>query len=439
MQEDDPRSSLWRAFGPGLLFAGAAVGVSHIVQSTRVGGTFGTGAVVIVVASCLVKWQAFRFGPLYTAATGRSLLAGYRRQGRWVLGLYAMLTAAILFTTLAAVTVVSAGLLLNLIALGPPLEALGVAPAYHATAVSGVLLLMTGVLLWGGGYAWLEQLMKIVMPVLIAATFAATAIALSRFSAADVTLLPVIDTSSSVGLTAATIGWMPAPIDIVIWSSLWALAKARTHRTKPSLQGVLRDFDIGYAITLVLGICFVLLGAAIMFKEGVAFKSGAAGFAGQVVDLYTSHLGGWSWPLIASAAFLAMFSTTIAVADGFPRAVAALFAEAFGDHTDATEGSQKAYWWTFIVGSVGAMLVLIFTLGREGVSFTSLVDFVTVTSFIAAPLLAFFNHRAVHSHDVPKEFRPSRLVTVWSWVGIALMASFAIAYVIFRVSLFMQA
>jgi Mn2+/Fe2+ NRAMP family transporter len=422
-----------------VLFAGAAVGVSHIVQSTRVGGTFGTGAVVIVVVSCLVKWQAFRFGPLYTAATGHSLLTGYRSQGRWVLGLYALLTAAILFTTLAAVTVVTAGLLLNLVAIGPSLEALGVGPAYHATTVSGMLFLLTGFILWRGGYAWLDRLMKVVMPVLIVATFAATAIALSRFSAADVTFFPAIDTSSSVGLTAATIGWMPAPIDIAVWSSLWALARARTKRLKPSMKGVLRDFDIGYTVTLVLGICFVVLGAAIMFKEDIAFKTGAAGFAGQVVDLYTANLGDWSWPIIATAAFLAMFSTTIACVDGFPRAVAALFAEAFGDRTDSTEGSRSAYWWTFLGGSIGAMLILIFTLGREGVSFTSLVDFVTVTSFIAAPVLAFFNHRAVHSSDVPREFRPSRFVTAWSWVGIALMASFALAYIIFRVSLLGQA
>jgi Mn2+/Fe2+ NRAMP family transporter len=281
--------------------------------------------------------------------------------------------------------------------------------------------------------------MKIVMPLLMVATLAATAIALTRFAWADVTLLPAIDTSSNVGLTAATIGWMPAPIDIAIWSSLWALARARTEQVTPSMRGVLRDFDVGYLATLILGVCFVVLGAAIMFNTGGTFKAGAAGFAGQVVELYTANLGEWSWPIIATAAFLAMLSTTITCADGFPRAVAALLSEAWPEHNCGPEGSRKAYWGTFVAGTVGAMLILAFTLGREGVSFTNLVDFVTITSFIAAPILAFFNHRAVHSAEVPVKDRPSALVSAWSWIGIALMASFALGYIVFRVWLFTSA
>ncbi len=41
-----------KSLGPGLLFAGAAIGVSHLVQSTRAGADFGFGliwALVIVV------------------------------------------------------------------------------------------------------------------------------------------------------------------------------------------------------------------------------------------------------------------------------------------------------------------------------------------------------------------------------------------------------
>ena len=32
-----------KKLGPGLLFAGAAIGVSHLVQSTRAGADFGWG------------------------------------------------------------------------------------------------------------------------------------------------------------------------------------------------------------------------------------------------------------------------------------------------------------------------------------------------------------------------------------------------------------
>ncbi|MCH2161169.1 MAG: hypothetical protein MK085_04765 [Phycisphaerales bacterium] len=425
--------SRWKAFGPGLLFAGAAVGVSHIVQSTRGGATFGTAAVLIVVASCLVKWPAFRFGPLYSAATGSSLLAGYRRQGKWVLALFGLLTVSILFTTLAAVTVVTAGLLINLLSLQEVFGNWGLDGRHSAALVSLGLLTGTAILLALGGYRWLDLVMKVAMPILVVATLIATIIALTRMSAGNINFLPPIDTSGEIGLTAAIVGWMPAPLDIAVWSSLWALARARTSGTRLDSRGVLQDFDAGYILTLGLAVCFVLMGAAMMYNTGNTFSNSAAAFAGEVVNLYTEQLGNWSWPVIAIAAFLAMLSTTVTVADGFPRAVAALVSEAWPERNQGPEGAKSTYWVVFALGAVGAMLILVFMLGREGVNFTHLVDFVTITSFIAAPILAYLNHRVVHSDEVPAEFQPSPLLRTWSWFGIVVMGSFALAYVVFRI------
>ena len=41
--------------GPGLLFAGAAIGVSHLVQSTRAGADFGWG----LIWAILSVWSTF--------------------------------------------------------------------------------------------------------------------------------------------------------------------------------------------------------------------------------------------------------------------------------------------------------------------------------------------------------------------------------------------
>ena len=65
-----PPRPFWTAFGPGLLFAGAAVGVSHLVQSTRAGASYGLAMLAIVLLANIVKFPAFRFGPHYAAATG---------------------------------------------------------------------------------------------------------------------------------------------------------------------------------------------------------------------------------------------------------------------------------------------------------------------------------------------------------------------------------
>ena len=53
--------SFWTAFGPGLLFAGAAVGVSHLVQSTRAGASFGLSILIIVILANIIKFPGFRF------------------------------------------------------------------------------------------------------------------------------------------------------------------------------------------------------------------------------------------------------------------------------------------------------------------------------------------------------------------------------------------
>jgi Mn2+/Fe2+ NRAMP family transporter len=80
--------------GPGLLFAGAAIGVSHLVQSTKAGANFGFGLLWALLLINLIKYPFFQFGPRYAAATGESLLEGYNKLGKGVLKAYALLTIA---------------------------------------------------------------------------------------------------------------------------------------------------------------------------------------------------------------------------------------------------------------------------------------------------------------------------------------------------------
>src|SRR5690606_3268942 len=83
------RTTMYKAlqerFGPGLMFAASAVGVSHLVQSTRGGAGFGAGILLVIVLICLLKYPLFLFGAWYTAATGNTVIEGYRQLGRWIL------------------------------------------------------------------------------------------------------------------------------------------------------------------------------------------------------------------------------------------------------------------------------------------------------------------------------------------------------------------
>ena len=97
-------TSIIKKLGPGLLFAGAAIGVSHLVQSTRAGADYGLGLVWALLLVTLFKYPFFEFGPRYTGATGESLLDGYKRLGKPVLWLYFILSLGTMFTIQTAVT-----------------------------------------------------------------------------------------------------------------------------------------------------------------------------------------------------------------------------------------------------------------------------------------------------------------------------------------------
>ena len=58
----------------------------------------------------------------------------------------------------------------------------------------------------------------------------------------------------------------------------------------------------------------------------------------------------------------------------------------------------------------------------------------TVTSFIAAPALAWFNHRSVFRSIPRVDDRPSSLWYAWSWFGISVLGIFATAYVVERLA-----
>ena len=434
----EKQRSFWSAFGPGLLFAGAAVGVSHLVQSTRAGASFGLSMLLVVILANVIKFPGFRFGPQYAAATGHSLIDGYRRQGRWTLVLFTILTAGTMFTVIAVVTLVTAGVGIAVFEL-QPLLASTVGETAGPAAVSALIMVVAAGLLAGGGYVWLDRFIKVVMPVLTVCTLAATIMAMGRIDWSWSAFVPgpAVFDLAGIAFCVALIGWMPAPIDISVWSSLWATARAKHQVWKPAPRDVLMDFDIGYWATMMLALAFVLLGTGMMFGQGLTFENNPAKFSAQIVDLYTTTLGGWSRPIIGAAAFLVMLSTSVTVIDAFPRVIAALIVQlrlAFGPPAAAAspgiplEGDRHVYRVSFVVLCAGALAILLWGMS----SFTALVDLATTLSFLTAPLLAFFNHRAVHAAEVPRDQQPGAGMTAFSWVSIALQAAFALYFLWYK-------
>jgi Mn2+/Fe2+ NRAMP family transporter len=164
------KKSILQSLGPGLLFAGAAIGVSHLVQSTRAGAEFGFGLLWALLLVHLFKYPFFQFGPRYAAATGETLLDGYRKLGKGVLIAYYVLNFATMFTIQAAVTIVTAGLASQLFG--------SFNHADNLVLWSSIILLISLLILVIGKYKLLDNLMKYIILILSITTIIAVNVAL---------------------------------------------------------------------------------------------------------------------------------------------------------------------------------------------------------------------------------------------------------------------
>ena len=161
------KKSILQSLGPGLLFAGAAIGVSHLVQSTRAGAEFGFGLLWALLLVHLFKYPFFQFGPRYAAATGETLLDGYKKLGKGVLIAYYILNFATMFTIQAAVTIVTAGLASQLFGITNDLVLWSI-----------IIMFISLIILLVGKYKLLDNLMKYIIITLTISTIIAVNVAL---------------------------------------------------------------------------------------------------------------------------------------------------------------------------------------------------------------------------------------------------------------------
>ena len=125
-----------KTFGPGILFACTAIGVSHLVQSTRAGAEFGFMILGFVILANVLKYPFFEHGSRYANVTGTSIIDGYEKLGRKFLILYLGITLGSMFFVTAAVGFVTAGFFENLF----QIDFLGIWTMVLLFAICGVIL-----------------------------------------------------------------------------------------------------------------------------------------------------------------------------------------------------------------------------------------------------------------------------------------------------------
>ena len=412
---------LIKVMGPGLLYAGAAVGVSHLVQSTRAGASFGFELIWVIFIANLLKYPFFEFAPRYTAATGNNLIKGYSFIGKWAVWLYVVVTVASMFVLQSGVTIVTAGLFGSVFGIN-----------LSAFWISAILLVSTMVMLILGKYELLDKLIKWVIVILALSTIVAvfSAYFKSGFNP-NMEMVKLFDMSkpADIAFLIAFFGWMPGPIDISIWQSIWAEAKRKETDVEVNMKEALLDFNIGYIGTVVLAIGFLSLGALVMYGTGNEFGGSSVAFAGQLIDLFTSSIGAWAYPVIAVAALATMFSTTLTCFDAYSRSMVPAMNLSFPQLK--IEGAKKERkWWILwmIILTIGTLIILRFFV----TNMRQMVDFATTLSFVLAPVLAFLNYLVVTHKHMPSQHRPKPFMKYYALVSLAIMSVFSLFFIYWR-------
>jgi Mn2+/Fe2+ NRAMP family transporter len=330
-----------------------------------------------------------------------------------------------MFFVCAAVTAVTAGFFDNLFGIT---ELLGLS----VSQTSAVLLLSCALILFQGRYSALDFMIKVIASVLFFTTVVAFVLALLHGPVSmDIntqTLIP--STTIEMAFLIALMGWMPTAVDLSAWNSLWTVERIKQSGYKPTLRETLLEFNIGYVISGILAIMFLVLGTYLFNGSDMELSSSGPAFANQVVSMFTETIGSWSYAIVAASSFAIMLGTCIAVLDGYARAMercVLLLKKRAMDKGAQSSSDKGAYSWTLSILAIGALIIIWFL----GSSMPKLVDIATTISFLVAPVIAGMNYYLVKSSDMGSSHKLPRWLNLLAILGLVYLTLFSVLFLVY--------
>ena len=401
--------SKFKAFGPGILMASAAIGGSHIVASTQAGALYGWKLAIIVILVNIFKYPFFRFGTQYTLENGHSLVEGYEEKGKIYLWVFFIINIFSAVINVAAIGILTAAILANILP-----ASLGLS----INALTTIVLIGSLAMLVFGGYKLLDSSSKFIVISLTVATIVAVVIALfKKHTMAPNFVEPSPWKLAALPFIVSLMGWMPAPIEISAINSMWTVEKQQEMKVPHKIA--MLDFNVGYAVTTILAFVFLALGALIQYGTGTAIKGASAAYIAQFIKMYASVIGNWSGLLIAFIAFMCIFGTTITVVDGYSRANAECLRLILKQKEVKT--SHFNIWMT---ATVAIAMVIVFKFAGN---VAAMMNFAMIFSFVSAPVYSYLNFSLV---------KDKNRLPVWLWflsvAGLIYLIGFTLFFLVYQ-------
>jgi len=398
--------------GPGLIWAMVAIGQTHVILATYAGARFGFSLLWVILLAHIFTYPVFEYGPRYAVATGGSLIDAYMRLRRLRLVLlvfFGFLLVTIPFLIIASLLSVTASILL---------AAFPQVPFNYWCIIISVF---TAALVFAGRYKGLEVICVVMSGVLVVATVVAFCLKLpSPGQVLASALMPAIPAGSLVTLVALI--RLPTDPATSIMHSVWAVKKRESWIQGGGLQSGLKksllDLRVGFGFSLLIAFIFVSLGALVLHPRGVDLEG--VDLAVKLSQIYTETVGAWTFPLFIGVAFVAIWGSYYANADGVPRMFEQLWNSVRGKQ-DSSELHPLRVGYTVAILLGGMLLAIV---QQEPIF---LVILAVSAGLIAYPLIYVLNIYAV-TKLIDKEFRPSRLNlfvaclgVLYSVVGVTLL------------------
>tara|TARA_Y100001968_G_C19411178_1_gene746374 strand:+ start:231 stop:1538 length:1308 start_codon:yes stop_codon:yes gene_type:complete len=421
------KKGLYKNLGPGIILAGAAIGGSHLLSSTTAGAKYGFSLIGLILFTNLIKYPFLLVGTRFTASTGKSLLEGFKERNPFYLPLFLTVSLITGTFTIAAVSFVSGVLLTNIPIFSnfPPMD------------LSIAVLVISGLILLIGKYKALDNISKFLVTLLTIFTLFAVISLLIKGNLNNEIAISFIKPElspwrlSNLAFLIPLMGWMPCPVELCAWPSLWMFSKNAESKYQPGIKEAELDFNIGYAITVITAIFFVTLGALTMYGTGEGMLTGSGvSFAQNLIRLYTNAIGEWAKWIIVPASFAAMFSTTLTCLDAYPRSISAiqgiLKSTDKGRMQSKDEQSRFQNWMILhIFASLTALLIA--KSGEIGVK--EFVFGAMTGSFLTAPLFAWMAMDTINSKLVSPKNRYGIFLNSVCWIGLLFLTLFSLLFI----------
>jgi Mn2+/Fe2+ NRAMP family transporter len=315
------------AVGPGIVVTGSVIGSGELINTPVQAATFGFTMLWAVLLACVVKYflqvEISRHCMVENRTTFEAIneCPGPTLRGTSWVGLVYMLFYFVAMLPIVGIIGALGGMMHELWPLAGS-EAVSV----HLWGSIGVLLTLAS--LWGGAYNRLE----LIVTLMVAGFSLSVGIGLLliqgteyRISADDIasglTLSLGSDSRAGAYAVLSLMGALGIGANELFMYPYWILEKGYSEklgdRSDPEFASRARfwintirlDAGLATLVATVVTAAFFLLGAAVLFRQGV--KPQGLGVVEQIASVYTATYGEWSRWVFYLGAFCTLFSTLV--------------------------------------------------------------------------------------------------------------------------------